>query len=75
MDRVSETQLQVSENLDWILWRLKGYLAMLYKPKSDKHDYLPKVTVKVSNHNRKFFAYFSVNSQQIFEKFHENFFQ
>ena len=23
-DRVSETQLQVSENLDWIIWRLKG---------------------------------------------------
>ena len=25
VDRVSETQLQVSENSDWIIWRLKGY--------------------------------------------------
>ena len=24
VDRVSETQLQVSENSDWIIWRLKG---------------------------------------------------
>ena len=25
VDRVSEAQLQVGENLDWIIWRLKGY--------------------------------------------------
>ena len=25
VDRVSETQLQVDENLDWIIWRLKGW--------------------------------------------------
>ena len=24
VDRVSETQLQVGENSDWIIWRLKG---------------------------------------------------
>ena len=24
VDRVSETQLQVSENSNWIIWRLKG---------------------------------------------------
>ena len=24
VDRVSETQLQVGENLNWIIWRLKG---------------------------------------------------
>ena len=24
VDRVSETQLQVGENLIWIIWRLKG---------------------------------------------------
>ena len=25
VDRVSETQLQVGENSDWIIWRLKGW--------------------------------------------------
>ena len=25
VDRVSETQLQVAENSNWIIWRLKGY--------------------------------------------------
>ena len=24
VDRVSETQFQVGENSDWIIWRLKG---------------------------------------------------
>ena len=24
VDRVSETQLQVSENSNWIIWRIKG---------------------------------------------------
>ena len=24
VDRVSETQLQVGENSDWIIWQLKG---------------------------------------------------
>ena len=24
VDRVSETQLQVGENSDWVIWRLKG---------------------------------------------------
>ena len=24
VDRISETQLQVGENSDWIIWRLKG---------------------------------------------------
>ena len=32
VDRVSETQLQVGENSDWIIWRLKG--------ESAKHDYI-----------------------------------
>ena len=26
VDRVSETQLQVGENSDWIIWRLKAYI-------------------------------------------------
>ena len=27
VDRVSETQLQVSENSNWIIWRLKGHTS------------------------------------------------
>ena len=30
VDRVSETQLQVGENSDWIIWQLKGYFN--FKP-------------------------------------------
>ena len=30
VDRVSETQLQVGENSDWIIWRLKGELVLVY---------------------------------------------
>ena len=29
VDRVSETQLQVGENSDWIIWRLKGWILLL----------------------------------------------
>ena len=30
MDRVSETQLQVGENSDWIIWQVKGYSQYIY---------------------------------------------
>ena len=30
VDRVSETQLQVDENSDWIIWRVKGWSAELF---------------------------------------------
>ena len=30
VDRDSETQLQVDENLDWIIWRLKGSSADIF---------------------------------------------
>ena len=30
VDRVSEKQLQVGENSNWIIWRLKGYLFLCY---------------------------------------------
>ena len=33
MDRVSETQLQVGENSDWIIWRLTQF------PASNKENY------------------------------------
>ena len=35
VDRVSETQLQVGENSDWIIWRLKGVKEMIYQRERD----------------------------------------
>ena len=29
VNRVSETQFQVGENSDWIIWRSKGYSVLL----------------------------------------------
>ena len=31
VDRVSETQLQVGENSDWIIWRLKDFAYTYWK--------------------------------------------
>ena len=38
MDRVSEIQLQVGENSDWIIWRLKGLLGILVIAGMDKQE-------------------------------------
>ena len=38
VDRVSETQLQVSEHLDWIIWQLKDWSVdrIVYEPRRPK---------------------------------------
>ena len=44
VDRVSETQLQVSKNLNWIIWQLKGLKTIVVALSAEQDERV--------NHNR-----------------------
>ena len=53
-------------------WKLTATIGLIFFHENINHLYTNKVTLKVINQDRMFFADFSVNCQPIFMKFCKN---